>query len=242
MLSRSTRQRENDTAHNYNWERGRHGWARFCTRLSLSFNFSCVIFRTQKEMKRRGEPGNETMIAQELIFIRFMIRIEERVCIKLVTCIIIEIYSTCNLDYPDTFVQGAHAVSKVARKLKSFSLLICLGIQQNFYIKQTSKRIHKKKHLGLSFLAFSTLQTCLAPLFSNRHTHWRSMATPSMHAQKYIARTWESPDNRGCTVSLLVTVVGYVHVYYSVSAHWNKHFWGMCMLSSRAYSWHGKPR
>jgi hypothetical protein len=43
---------------------GGHGWARFRTRLSLSFDFSCVIFARAKKKffkvrKGEGEPGNE---------------------------------------------------------------------------------------------------------------------------------------------------------------------------------------
>ena len=38
---------------------GGHGWARFCTRLSLSFDFSRIIFAHEKG---EGEPGNEAIL------------------------------------------------------------------------------------------------------------------------------------------------------------------------------------
>jgi hypothetical protein len=41
---------------------GGHGWARFRTRLSLSFDFSRVIFaRAKKVIKGEWEPGNEAI-------------------------------------------------------------------------------------------------------------------------------------------------------------------------------------
>ena len=42
---------------------GGHGWARFRTRLSLSFDFSRVIFAREKKVRKgEGEPGNEATV------------------------------------------------------------------------------------------------------------------------------------------------------------------------------------